>query len=656
MDCKKWDPSAIAFRSLCLRWSRQPARLVGPGCLRFSSPRPHLANRCAYNRDIRPILADKCFTCHGLAKKEGVELRLDKREVAVKLGAIVPGKPGESEMLTRVSSKDADERMPPPSSNVGRLTDAEIAKLRQWIAEGAEYQPHWSFIPPRPAALPNVTLPSVTLPNGGKPSPIDALVGNALARRDLKMQPEADRATLIRRVTFDLTGLPPTPAEVEAFVADPSPRAYECVVDRLLASQRYGERMAVDWLDIARYADSYGFQVDRRRDAWPWRDWVVSSFNRNQPFDQFITWQLAGDLLPGASEEQVLATAFNRLHQQESEGGSVEEEYRVEYVCDRVQTFSTAFLGLTMQCCRCHDHKFDPLTQKEYYQLFAMFQNIDEAGLYSFFTNATPTPALSLPDAGGRASMAALDAEVRSLEDKSAKVRESRRGAFDAWLAARPKSGDCPDFCVSKNGTVPFAAALEIPGEAARFSFDKRNGDNLANSIKGGTPAVVHGENRLVPGKFGQAVQFTGDDQVDLPLGNYDRSQPFSVSLWLKTPDFKDRAVVFHRSAAWTDAGSRGYELLIEDGRLKWSLIHFWPGNAISIAAKNRCRSIAGRTSWSPRTAAAAPPGCGYTLTARPPKSKSCATISPGRSLAAAMAATTSRWAPDSATTASHAA
>jgi hypothetical protein len=510
-----------------------------------------------FNRDIRPILSDNCFTCHGLTKKEGIELRLDKREVAVKLGAIVPGKPGESELLARVSSDDPDVRMPPPVSKLGHLSKEDIAKLRQWIAEGAKYQPHWSFVPLRP----------ITLPNRGKPSPIDALVSESLGRRGLNIQPEADRATLIRRVSFDLTGLPPTPAEVEAFVADKSPNAYEHVVDRLLASERYGERMAVDWLDISRYADSYGFQVDRPRAAWAWRDWVVASFNRNQPFDQFITWQLAGDLLPDATDDQILATAFNRLHQQESEGGSVEEEYRVEYVCDRVQTFSTAFLGLTMECCRCHDHKFDPIAQKEYYQFFSMFQNIDEAGLYSYFTDAAPTPALMLSDNDAKARMAKLARDVRALEIQLATLRESRRKSFEAWLAARPK-------------------ALEIPGEVARFSFDKRDGDKLANSVKDGKPAVIKGENRLVPGKFGQAIEFTGDDQVELPLGNYDRSQPFSVSLWLKTPDIKDRAVVFHRSAAWTDAGSRGYELLIEEGRLKWSLIHFWPGNAISIAAK----------------------------------------------------------------------
>jgi hypothetical protein len=515
-----------------------------------------------YNRDIRPILADKCFTCHGTVKKAGTELRLDQRDVAVKLGAIAPGKPNDSEMLSRVTSEDPDVMMPPPASKLGRLAKDEIARLRQWIAEGAEYQPHWSLIPLHPVAL----------PNGGKPSPIDAIVAESLARRGLALQSEADRATLIRRVTFDLTGLPPTPEEVQAFIADASPHAYERVVDRLLASNRYGERMAVDWLDVARYADSYGFQVDRPREAWPWRDWVVASFNRNQPYDQFITWQLAGDLLPNATDEQILATAFNRLHQQEVEGGSVEEEYRVEYVCDRAQTVSTAFLGLTMECCRCHDHKFDPLSQKEYYKLFAMFQNIDEAGLYSFFTDATPTPALALRDPDAAARAAKLDAAARALESRSAEVRASRRGAFEAWLAARAK----PLTILGEGG----------PGEAARFTFDQRKGNHLPNSVKGGAPAVIHGENRLVPGKFGQAVEFSGDDPVDLPLGNYERSQPFSVALWVKTPDFKDRAVVFHRSRAWTDAGSRGYELLIEDGRLKWSLIHFWPGNAVSIAAK----------------------------------------------------------------------
>ncbi|HQX54046.1 MAG TPA: DUF1549 domain-containing protein, partial [Planctomycetaceae bacterium] len=358
--------------------------------------------------------------------------------------------------------------------------------------------------------------------------------------------------------------------QVTAFVADVSPDALEKLVDRLLASPRYGEKMAVDWLDTARYADSFGFQVDREREMWPWRDWVIKAYNDNMPFDDFITWQLAGDLLPEPTDEQILATAFNRLHQQEAEGGSVEEEYRVEYVCDRVQTFATTFLGLTFECARCHDHKFDPITHREYYQFFAMFQNIDEAGLYSYFTPSPPTPALTMTDASSKQNLADLRRAVVELEAKSLAIRSEREAAFALWLNARPeKSGD----------------AFALP-ELGRFQFETLEGGKLANSNAADKPAVLKGENKLVPGHDGNAVEFTGDDPVDLPFGNFKRQQPFSVSLWLKTPDVKERAVVFHRSRAWTDAASRGYELLIEDGRLKWSLIHFWPGNAASIAAK----------------------------------------------------------------------
>jgi hypothetical protein len=327
--------------------------------------------------------------------------------------------------------------------------------------------------------------------------------------------------------------------------------------------------MAVDWLDTARYADSYGFQVDRERQMWPWRDWVVSAFNNNLPFDQFVTWQLAGDLLPDATDEQILATAFNRLHQQEAEGGSVEEEYRVEYVADRVQTFATAFLGLTFECARCHDHKYDPITQKEYYQLFSIFQNVDEAGLYSYFTMSPPTPAMTLTNDAEKQKLKMLQEKISAQEKLSAEIRASRQTAFETWLATNDR----------------LSADFQLP-EVARFEFETREGDKLPNAIAAGNPATIRGENRLSPGRNGNAADFTGDDPIDLPLGNFRREEPFTVSLWLKTPDVKDRAVVFHRSRAWTDAASRGYELLIEDGRLKWSLIHFWPGNAISIAAQ----------------------------------------------------------------------
>ncbi len=515
----------------------------------------HAGGRLKFNRDIRPLLSDRCFFCHGPdPKKREAKLRLDEPASALEKKAVIPGKAEESEMIRRILAND-DDHMPPAKSKLADFTPAEVAILKQWINEGAEYEAHWSFIP---------------LKDGGGAQPkddIDSLVTQGLAERQLKLQPEADPSTLIRRVSFDLTGLPPTLEEVNAFLTDcQGPKgatAYGRLVDRLLASPRYGERMAVDWLDVSRYADSYGFQVDREREVWPWRDWVVGAFNNNLPYDKFITWQLAGDLLPHPTDEQVLATAFNRLHQQESEGGSVEEEYRVEYVCDRVQTFATAFLGLTFECSRCHDHKFDPIKQQDYYGLFALFQNIDEAGLYSYFTPSPPTPTLSLMDPKVKGQMAALAAEVKRLETEVKHLQQ-------------------------QPVTSPVPAAVTIPGELARYSFDALDKNKLASSIDGSQPATLKGENTLVPGHQGQAIQFTGDDPVDLPLGNFHSYDPFSVSLWLKTPDEKARAVVFHRSHAWTDAGSRGYELLIEDGRLKWSLIHFWPGNAISIRAKDK--------------------------------------------------------------------
>ena len=546
-----------------------------------------------YNRDIRPILSDKCFFCHGPdEKKREAKLRLDTREGAIK-SAIIPGKPDKSELLRRVTTKDANDHMPPAKSKLPAITTAEVDLLRRWIAEGAQYEAHWAFVPLQPVR--------VAEPKGGKslvisnkskgdraPSPlitnhfslitsqIDTLVSTALTARKLKLQPEADPATLLRRLTFDLTGLPPSPSEVEAFLRDYSPignrqSAIASLVDRLLASPHFGERMAVDWLDISRYADSYGFQVDREREVWPWRDWVIKSFNENLPFDKFVTAQLAGDLLPNPTDDQILATAFNRLHQQETEGGSVEEEYRVEYVADRVQTFATAFLGLTFECARCHDHKFDPIAQKEYYGLFSFFQNIDEAGLYAFFTPSVPTPAQLQLDAPAKEKLAALEKSVREAEQQLAATREAGSTAFVEWLkdAANARAGGFP-----------------IPGELARFTFDVlAAGNKFTNALGGTNFATLAGENKLVPGRIGQAVQFTGDDPVNLPLGNFQRHEPFSVSLWLRTPDVKDRAVVFHRSQAWTDAASRGYELLLEDGRLKWSLIHFWPGNAISIRA-----------------------------------------------------------------------
>ncbi len=614
----------------------------------FAAPSARAAAPVDFSRDVRPILSDKCFHCHGPDEAgRKAKLRLDTREGALRLkdgvAPIVPGKSAESEILHRVTSREDDEVMPPPESKLARLTPAEVDTLRRWIDEGAPYKPHWAFEPlvaPTPPAAPLLAASTSLLsaPNSQLAAlPLDRFVAAGLAARGLAFQPEADTATLLRRLAFDLTGLPPTDADVAAYraaAADPE-AALRAYVDRLLASPRYGERMAADWLDVARYADSYGFQVDRERDMWPWRDWVIRAFNANLSWDRFVTWQLAGDLLPSPTDDQRLATAFNRLHAQEAEGGSVEEEYRINYVNDRTTTFGTAFLGLTLECARCHDHKYDPISQKDFYSLAAFFQNIDEAGLYSFFTKSAPTPAMWLPDADHREKFAAATAAVTAAEARLAALRTERRPAFAAWRAQHPDAARDPDDAVARftfdERALPPPSPPAAPPKAARKASKKASATpaspagaplspaptpapattppappaippedvavdatlklpgaaRFANLARPADFAATPRENESVTGRpgAGQALRLTGDHPVNTRVGNFHRHDPFTVSLWLQVPDTKERAVVFHRSRAWTDAGSRGYELLLEDGRFKWSLIHFWPGDALSVRA-----------------------------------------------------------------------
>lgn len=333
----------------------------------------------SFNRDIRPILSDTCFHCHGPDEKERKGgYRLDIRAEALKPAesgepVLVPGKPEASEMIRRLTAKDRTELMPPPKLNK-QLNEKQIATMRRWVAEGAKYEGHWAFEP-----IVRSPVPAVKNANWAR-TDIDRFILARLEAEGLSPSPEATKETLIRRVSLDLNGLPPTPAEVHAFVNDKSPDAYEKVVDRLLASPRYGEKMAQRWLDLARYADSNGFQVDSSRYQWPWRDWVLEAYNSNMPFDQFTVEQLAGDMLPGASDSQIVATGFNRNHKLNGEGGIIAEEWRIETVIDRLETTGSTWLALTFNCCRCHDHKYDPLTQKEFYQFFAFFNNVPESG------------------------------------------------------------------------------------------------------------------------------------------------------------------------------------------------------------------------------------------------------------------------------------
>ncbi|ULQ56977.1 PSD1 and planctomycete cytochrome C domain-containing protein [Flavihumibacter rivuli] len=356
----------------------------------------------SYNYDIRPILSDKCFACHGPdQKKQEAGLRLDHPEFAYAplretkgAFAIVPGKPEQSELIKRITSTDPGYVMPTPESHLGALTEREVELFTEWIRQGAKYEPHWAFTRPEKAPLPKVA--DKEWPRNA----IDHFIYEKMAEQGLSPNEAAGKEYLVKRVTLDLTGLLPTPAQVDAFLADNRPDAYERYVDQLLASPQYGEKMAVHWLDVSRYADSYGYQDDNIRTQWPYRDWVIHAFNKNMPYDQFITWQLAGDMLPDADKEKILATAFLRNHKYTEEGGVIDEEYRVEYLVDKVKTYTKGVLALTAECAQCHDHKYDPISQKDYFQLFAFFNNTKEIGYEGDVNISKPAknPILTLTD------------------------------------------------------------------------------------------------------------------------------------------------------------------------------------------------------------------------------------------------------------------
>jgi hypothetical protein len=379
-----------------------------------------------FNRDIRPILSENCFYCHGPdPKHREAGLRLDVREEA--LEALSPGKAKSSEVLARIFTEDAEDLMPPPDSHK-KLTAAQKQTLQRWVEEGAVYQGHWAF-----AAASRPPIPKIEVPQGNA---IDAFVVERLRAEGGHLSPTADARTLARRLALDLTGLPPAPAMIEAFAANPSPQAYEALVDRLLQSAAYGEHMAAQWLDFARYADSHGFQTDSSRSMWPWRDWVIRAFNRNLPFDQFSVEQLAGDLLPSPSLDQIVATGFHRNHRINGEGGIIDEEWRLENIIDRVDTTGATWLGLTLGCARCHDHKYDPISQREFYQLFAFFNNIEESGVIRGASNRSggnPDPYVKVPDQAQQLELQQLKAAVKAAEAKVAEEQKQLPALLAQW-------------------------------------------------------------------------------------------------------------------------------------------------------------------------------------------------------------------------------
>lgn len=533
-----------------------------------------LSDPIDYTYDVKPILSDRCFACHGPdANQQKAGLRLDVAKVAYdKVGenglkAIVPGKIGNSELVYRILSTDPEVVMPSPSSHLS-LSTKEKAILIKWIEQGAEYKPHWAFTKVEKASLPKVKNEK-WVRNG-----IDRFILAKLEEKGLKPAPEAEKTTLLRRVYMDLIGLPPTPAQVEAFLADKSPNAYEKVVDQLLASPRYGEHMAVAWLDAARYADTHGYQDDGPRTAWPFRDWVIGAFNKNLPYDKFVTYQLAGDMLPNPTREQMLATAFNRMHQQSQEGGIIPEEYRTAYVADRVDTFGKTFLGITVECARCHDHKYDPISHKDYYSLYAFFNNNNENGQSPYNGEASPTITLPTPEAEAKLKFIhTAFAKERSALEKT-KLAET---GFRNWLRVVEKD--------PAKALVPAGKDL-----AGRFTFDEPLGKEFQNLADTSHRARAEGDDSLSnvasrKGRFGKARYIFGDNSIT--FGNnfafFERHQPFSISIWLNLHDPSVTGSLLHKSNGVFN-GYRGWNVFrLPDGRIKLTLSHVWPENAIEL-------------------------------------------------------------------------
>lgn len=571
-----------------------------------------------FDRDIRPILSDKCFFCHGPdAQRREAELRLDTRGGAIE-SVIVPGDPDASELIARITSDDETMRMPPAESKLS-LTAAEKQLLRDWIAAGAQYAEHWAFQP-----LPAEVAVPASEDSEWPRNEIDRFVLKRLRAEQLTPADRAAPLRLLRRLSLDLTGLPPTVEEVQQFesaAATDLDAALDAAVERLLASPAFGEHQAIAWLDAARYADSFGYQSDQLNTQWPYRDWVVRAFNDNLPYDQFLTWQLAGDLLENPTRDQILATAFNRLHRMTNEGGSIAEEWLAENAADRVHTFGSSMLALTLECARCHDHKYDPILTRDYYSLSAFFNSIDENGMYDHAAKV-PSPTLMLPTAEQEQQLAAAAAAVEAAELRLSETIEQGSERFTAWTSSGPppsqgreqpstvasgdraqggspseaKRGGIPDAPSTAGGSATNAPtnpspnlSLQgrgtIPDLLAHFTFDDEQSELKAEAPHESAVGSANGLPR-VEGRQGRAIRCDGDQGVSIPnLLNSDRADPFTVDFWLRDVARNPLPIVVAQRTFGTDVGYNGFDLMLADGVLEARLYRVWPGNAIGVRA-----------------------------------------------------------------------
>jgi Protein of unknown function (DUF1553)/Protein of unknown function (DUF1549)/Concanavalin A-like lectin/glucanases superfamily/Planctomycete cytochrome C len=530
------------------------------------------AEKLQYNRDIRPILSENCFSCHGAdSAARKAKLRLDKREAAIEKGAIAPGKVDASEMVERLFLKNDDEqRMPPPSSHK-ELTPAQKETLKRWIAEGAEYQEHWSFIAPKKPAVPTVKNAEWVK------NPIDAFIVAELEKRGLTPAATADRRTLARRASLDVTGLPPTPEAVEAFVNDKSANAYEKYLDSLFASPHYGEHRGRYWLDGARYGDTHGIHFDNYREMWAYRDWVFNAFNANMPFDQFTIEQLAGDLLPNPTLDQKIATGFNRCNITTNEGGAINEEYLVLYTRDRTDTANTLWMGLTTGCAVCHDHKYDPISQKDFYSLAAFFNNSTQNAMDGNIKD-TP-PIIFVPSMKDRGTWQALDSRIQSTKKQLEGRKTTARKAFDEWMAKTT-----PASILGSTPEAGLALRAMLHGGLGTSEIYTANSESRAVKLPKNTT--------WKDGPFGGKVAWTtpkdnGENTLEFPkdVGHFESDKPFSYGAWVQIPQRGQTGGII----AKMDVGNsyRGWDLWLENDKFGAHIIDKWPSQAIKVTTRN---------------------------------------------------------------------
>ena len=519
------------------------------------------AEEIRFDRDIRPILSDKCFFCHGPdAEHREADLRLDLENEA-KSSAIVAGDPQASDLVARIISNDPDEVMPPSDSHK-ELTPNEIELLTQWVKQGAKWTQHWSFVPPTRPQRPKLA--------GGDwaHSPIDEFTLSKMRESGFDPRPQASREKLLRRLCFDLTGLPPTIEQLEEFLADDSANAYEKAVDRLLQSDHFGERMALQWMDASRYGDTSVYHADGPRDMWAWRDAVVKAYNDNIPFDQFSILQLAGDLIPETPIEQKILAGFNRNNGTTDEGGAIAEEYRVEYAVDRVKTTATVWMGLTMECAQCHDHKYDPISQEEYYKFYAFFNVSDDKGMQTRKGNAAPM--IEIPDPVKQKKLPGVREQLVAKREELKKHAASAEPAFIEWLEEASKLTDSEEITPTDM--------------LAQFLLDEGKGKACKDAIDKKRKGTIKGKANWVDTRDGKGLKLDGSNYVDLgDIGNFERTDAFSYGGWVKPAKNGHGAIL----ARMDDRNSfRGYDLLCGDNRIEFHLINTWPGNALKVTVK----------------------------------------------------------------------